>query len=183
MAHGRAAVEGIRRMHGTHALAKGVRRYPPLGERMRALLLAAPGILRERGYEPAPKPYRPRRWKSKIWIGTTGSGRVAVALPAPQLELSELERRIGGLTGWAFHSGRGGGTRPEVVYVLVPEAEPVRLEIERNGRKPRVEVIRAPGVSPAPRTAALKPFHQELRIAIFWEAPDADKVATEEPRP
>src|SRR2546426_12387949 len=73
MAHGQAAVERIRRMHGTQALAKGVRRYPPLGERMRALLLAAPGILRERGYEPAPKPYRPRRWKSKIWIGRLGA--------------------------------------------------------------------------------------------------------------
>src|SRR3989442_15179776 len=111
MAHGRAAVEGIRQVHGTHALAKGVRRYPPLGERMRALLLAAPGILRERGYEPAPKPYRPRRWKSKIWIGTTGGGRVAVALPAPPPEVSGIQRRVGGPPGGGVSSGRGGGAR------------------------------------------------------------------------
>jgi hypothetical protein len=91
--------------------------------------------------------------------------------------LPELERRIGYLTGWSLRRGKGGASRPDVLYVLIPAGEPVRVEISRVGRKPRIEVVRVSGVPPVRRKSVLKPFRQELRIAISWESPHQDAGA------
>jgi hypothetical protein len=158
----------------TRVPSRDARGSPLHGDRLRALLKAAPGILRNRGFTPEPRPYRPRGWRSPIHVGVGQDGGIAVALPAPSTGLSELERRIGYLTGWTFRRGRGDASRPEVVFVLLPAAEPVRVEVSRVGRKPRLEVVRVASVSPVKRSSALKPFRQELRICVYWEAPGTD---------
>jgi hypothetical protein len=145
------------------------RGFPLHGERMAALLEAAPEVLRSRGFTPEPKPYRPRGWRSSVHVGFDDDGRAAVALPAPSLDLQELERRIGYLTGWTLGRGKGGASRPDVLCVLIPASEPVRVEMSRVGRKPRIEVVRISGVPPVRRMTDLKPFRQELRIFVHWE--------------
>lgn len=161
----------------THVPSRDLRGYPLHGERAGALLDAASEVLRSRGFTPEPKPHRPRGWRSSVHVGFDDDGRAAVALPAPSLDLPELERRIGYLTGWSLRRGKGGASRPDVLYVLIPAGEPVRVEISRVGRKPRIEVVRVSGVPPVRRKSVLKPFRQELRIAISWESPHQDAGA------
>ncbi len=168
-----AESEGGKGDTGGERGSKSAGRRTPLGLPTSASLLErAPDILRSLGCEPAPKPYRPRYWRSDVWLAIRrtidGGVEAVVALPVSSLALDELERRIGKMAHWNIPVGRGRSKVPDTVLLLVPEDEPVQLRAERIGVKPALEVVRIHGVPPRPRMKPIPPFRHRTIIEIFY---------------
>jgi hypothetical protein len=146
----------------------GEGRVPATRDRMAALHEALLQLFQKRGIrvQPAPRKTRHCHLKRDVVVGIDKGGRIVVGLLLADLTLPRVERAIVTVMGWRFKPSEGPRRLADVLYVLIVDAWPVGLQVERRGARPKVIVVRVGNIPTKKLRKPLKPFHHELRIVV-----------------
>ena len=126
--------------------------------------------LKQNGFELRPGPRTSRRspLKNNISVGVDDNGKIGVALPLLDLTLPRAEQAIVKILGWRFRSSSSAPRRlADVLYVVVCHDWPVGIEVERQGHRPKVVVVRTRNVPGRELKKPIKEFRHVLRISVF----------------